>query len=338
MATIRRRGTKWQAQIRLHGHPATSRTFTLKNDAEVWARQVEASVERGDFPDSLRSLKGINLRQLLERYEQTITPLKKGRAAEKYLLRTIKSHPIASLCLDKLTPAMVTNYRDERLRTVSPSSVRRELAILQHCLEVAKNEWGVALQQNPVSKIKKPAPGKARERRITVEELERLRTALDNCRNGLLSNITQFAIHTGMRRGEILSIRWSDINFDAGTVYLADTKNGEARTVPVSSLALAALPATDNRAMDERVFPLSPNAVRLGWERLKRRAGINDLDFHDLRHEAISRFFELGLSIPEVALISGHRDFKNAVSLHASARRRCSEKAWPKSCRLPAAG
>ena len=287
-----------------------SRTFTLKNDAEVWARQTEASIERSDFPDSDRSLKGIKLRQLLERYEETITPLKKSRAAEKYLLRTIKSHPIASLCLDKLTPSMVTTYRDDRLRSVSPSSVRRELAILQHCLEVAKNEWGVALQQNPVSKIKKPAPGKARERRITVEELERLRTALAKCRNGLLSNIVMFAIHTGMRRGEILSIRWSDINFNASTVHLADTKNGEARTVPLSSSALAALPATDNRAAGERVFPISPNAVRLAWERLKRRAGINDLHFHDLRHEAISRFFELGLSIPEVALISGHRDFK----------------------------
>jgi integrase len=66
----------------------------------------------------------------------------------------------------------------------------------------------------------------------------------------------------------------------------------------------------DNHAAGERVFPLSPNAVRLAWERVKRRAGIDDLHFHDLRHEAISRFFELGLSIPEVALISGHRDFK----------------------------
>ena len=73
----------------------------------------------------------------------------------------------------------------------------------------------MALPENPVSKIKKPAPGKARERRITLEELERLRTALAKCRNRLLSNIVMFAIHTGMRRGEILSIRWSDINFDA---------------------------------------------------------------------------------------------------------------------------
>jgi integrase len=310
MATIRRRGTKWQAQIRLDGHPAMSRTFTLKSDAESWARQIEASIERGDLPGSWEELRTVTLLQMLERYEATITPLKKGKASESYRLRTLRNHSIALLSLDKLTPAVVTIYRDDRLRSVSPASVRRELAILQHCLEVARTEWSVALQQNPVSKIKKPAPSKARKRRITVEELEQLRTALDNCQNGLLSNIIMFAIHTAMRRDEILSIRWSDINFDAGTVHLADTKNGEARTVPLSSLALATLPATDNRAMDERVFPLSPNAVRLAWERLKRRAGINDLHFHDLRHEAISRFFEHGLSIPEVALISGHRDFK----------------------------
>ena len=310
MATIRRRGTKWQAQIRLHGHPPTSWTFTTKRDAEVWARKIEASFERGDLPGSLVALKTVTLLQMLERYEATVAPLKKGEASERYRLRVLRNHPIARLSLDKLTPAMATIYRDERLRSVSPSSVRRELAILQHCLEVARNEWGVALQQNPVSKIKKPAQGKARERRVTVEELERLRTALAKCRNGLLSNIVMFAIHTGMRRGEILSIRWSDINFDASTVHLADTKNGEPRTVPLSSLALSALPATANRVTDERVFPLSPNAVRLAWERLKRRAGIKDLHFHDLRHEAISQFFELGLSIPEVALISGHRDFK----------------------------
>jgi len=310
MATIRRRGTKWQAQIRLLGHPAMSRTLTTKRDAELWARQVEAFIERGDLPGSRAALKTVTLLQMLDRYEATITPLKKGEASERYRLRVLRNHPIARLSLDRLTSNVVSAYRDDRLRSVSASSVRRELAILQHCLEVAKNEWGVALQQNPVSKIKKPAQGNARERRATVEELERLRVALAKCRNGLLSNIVMFAIHTGMRRGEILSIRWSDINFDASTVHLADTKNGEPRTVPLSSLAISALPTTDDRVTDERVFPLSPNAVRLAWDRLIKRAGISNLRFHDLRHEAISRFFELGLSIPEVALISGHRDFK----------------------------
>ena len=252
-----------------------SRTLTTKRDAELWARQVEAFIERGDLPGSRAALKTVTLLQMLDRYEATITPLKKGEASERYRLRVLRNHPIARLSLDRLTSNVVSAYRDDRLRSVSASSVRRELAILQHCLEVAKNEWGVALQQNPVSKIKKPAQGNARERRATVEELERLRVALAKCRNGLLSNIVMFAIHTGMRRGEILSIRWSDINFDASTVHLADTKNGEPRTVPLSSLAISALPTTDDRVTDERVFPLSPNAVRLAWDRLIKRAGIS---------------------------------------------------------------
>jgi hypothetical protein len=166
-----------------------SRTFTTKRDAEVWARQIQASIERGDLPGSRAELKTVTLLQMLERYEATVTPLKKGEASERYRLRVLRNHPIARLSLDKLTPAMVTIYRDDRLRSVSPSSVRRELAILQHCLEVAKNEWGVALQHNPVSKIKKPAPGKARERRVTVEELERLRSA---------SMTTRFALPKAM--------------------------------------------------------------------------------------------------------------------------------------------
>ena len=115
MATFRKRGTKWQAQVRLNGHAPVSRSFTLKADAEAWARQTEAAVERSDLPNSRHSFKTVKLRQLLERYEELITPLKKGRAAEKYLVRTIKGHSIASLPLDKLAAAAVATYRDDRL-------------------------------------------------------------------------------------------------------------------------------------------------------------------------------------------------------------------------------
>ena len=87
MATIRRRGTKWQAQIQLLGHPAMSRTLTTKRDAELWARQVEAFIERGDLPGSRAALKTVTLLQMLDRYEATITPLKKGEASERYRLR-----------------------------------------------------------------------------------------------------------------------------------------------------------------------------------------------------------------------------------------------------------
>jgi integrase len=183
----------------------------------------------------------------------------------------------------------------------------------------------VSIRQNPVSKIRRPARGKASKRRATVEDFERLRIALAKRRNGFLSNIIVFAIHAGMRRGEILSIRWSDINFDATMANLADARNGEPPTVPSSSSALAALTATENRAADERVFPLSPNAVRLAWRRFKHRAGINDLHFHDPRHEAISRSLELSLWIPEVAPVGGHRDFEVTRFVHQTGQEQHQE-------------
>jgi integrase len=115
-----------------------------------------------------------------------------------------------------------------------------------------------------------------------------------------------FALETGMRRGEMLSLTWRNVDLDQGLAYLKETKNGEERTVPLSPSARDLLLSMAKTGY--RVFPASPNAVRLAWERMKRSAGIEDLRFHDLRHEAISRFFEAGLSLPEVALISGHKD------------------------------
>jgi integrase len=111
-----------------------------------------------------------------------------------------------------------------------------------------------------------------------------------------------------MRRGELLTIRWCDFDADTKLVYLPLTKNGESRTVPLSPEALGVLLRQMRIEHEERIFPVSANAIRLAWERLKRRANIEDLRFHDLRHEAISRFFEQGLTIPEVSLISGHKD------------------------------
>ncbi|GGF07586.1 hypothetical protein GCM10007285_39370 [Stappia taiwanensis] len=109
-----------------------------------------------------------------------------------------------------------------------------------------------------------------------------------------------------MRRGEILGLVWENIDLKARTAAIHQTKNGHARTVPLSAAAVAILNTFHSRS--GAVFPISANALRLSWERVKERAQLRDLRFHDLRHEAVSRFFELGLSVPEVALISGHRD------------------------------
>jgi integrase len=108
-----------------------------------------------------------------------------------------------------------------------------------------------------------------------------------------------------MRRGELLAIKWRHVDLERRTVHLPHTKTGQPRTVPLTDGAVAIL--TGLKATDEDVFPIDPSALRWAWNTACKEAGITDLHFHDLRHEGVSRLFELELSVPEVALISGHK-------------------------------
>jgi integrase len=306
VATIRKRANRWQAQVRLQGCTPTTKTFVRKSDAEAWARQQEIAIERGEILSARRSLKSFVLADVLTRYEKEVTP-KRGAASEFSRLRTITSS-LGSIPLDKLTPSTLARYRDERLLIVSSASVRRELVVLRHCLEVARREWDVPMPRNPMDQVGRPADSKGRCRRLSREDWEKLLLGLKKTRNKLLGDVVQVAIATGMRRGELLELRWSNVDFKNHTAYLPHTKNGDSRRIPLSPDALQVLLRVRRTNGEDRVFPITPNAVRLAWERLKERAGVEDLRFHDLRHEAISRFFEHGLSIPEVSAISGHKD------------------------------
>jgi integrase len=306
MATIRRRGTTWQVQIRRHGHAQLSRTFRLKSDAELWAREKEAQLDRSELPVDTRVLRSHTLADLLERYAATIVPRKRSADRERYMLRVVLRHPMARLSLYRLTPVEVARYRDDRLLVVSGATVRRELAIVRHCLEVARSEWGFVLPINPVRQVKLPRPSNPRERRATAGELKRLLAACEGTSSRWLYAVIELAVETGMRRSELLAMRWADVDMVGRTVLLRNTKNSLPRSVPLSPRALEILQGT--RRVGDTVFVVSANAVRLAWERLKRRAEVSGLRFHDLRHEAVSRFFEKGLNMPEVAAISGHRD------------------------------
>ena len=214
--------------------------------------------------------------------------------------------PIASLTVQKLTAHELALFRDRRIKD-GIRTCQYDLVLIRHILEIARKEWNLGLAVNPVDQIRKPNGLKPRNRRLEPHEETLL---LDGCSKSTvtyLKPIITLALETAMRRGEILAIRWDDINESLRTLRIPITKNGHPRVIPLSSKALTTLLGTP-RGNSERVYEVSPNAFRLAWERLRNRVGIKDLHFHDLRHEAISRFFELGLSIPEVALISGHRD------------------------------
>ncbi|MCK1485912.1 site-specific integrase [Bradyrhizobium sp. 193] len=306
MPTIRKRGQTWQAQVRRAGYPALSKSFANRADAVAWAREKERSIDRADLPTDIKELKRLTVADLLKRYEQEITPRKRGAVFERSRIRQLLAHGMSQTRLDNLSGATATHYRDDRLKVVKPPSVRRELVILRHVFEIAKLEWGLPIRQNPVKRIRLPQDALPRERRLLGEDENQLYAAISNRSAWYLRPFLILLVETGMRRGELLSIRWRDVDFASSTVQILRTKNGHPRRIPLTPTASKTFQALPRDT--ERVFPITGNAVRLAWERLRMRAGLVDLRLHDLRHEAVSRFFELGLSSTEVAAISGHRE------------------------------
>jgi len=313
MATIRKRGTKWQVQVRREGSPSVSKSFSIKDDAVRWARHQELALDRGEFQPK-RSVPDTTLVLLLERYETTITPNKRSKVSERAHILQIKRHIISEKLIMSITGRDVAKFRDDRLKFVSNATVRKELNILGHVFKIASQEWGYEIRDSPCKSVRKPPNGRPRDRRLREGELESLHSQLTCCRNPLVRAVFQFALVTGMRRGEVLGLCWQDIDWKDCTARLDLTKNGESRIVPLSPEALAILnelrqsESEIQRPIEDRIFLISANGFRLAWERAKKRAGITDLHFHDIRHEAVSRFFEMGLSVPEVGLISGHKD------------------------------
>lgn len=308
MATIRKRGSKWQAQVRRSGHRGVSRSFILRKDAVAWAREMEIRAERSEFPIDTKVLNRITLADIVLRYRDTISIKKRGYGIERSVLTAFLRHPICHKTLSHVTAEDFASYRDQRLQTIKPSTLRRQFNPLQNMFEIARTEWNLPIRENPISKLRVASSDQRRERRLRDGELENLTATAQHFRNPLILPIVLFAVETGMRRSEILGLTWNDVVSEKRSVILRQTKNGHSRTIPLSTRALSIL-RTVQKA-DQRIFPISANAFRLAWERLRARAGLSDLRFHDLRHEAISRFFEMGLSVPEVALISGHRDMR----------------------------
>ncbi|WP_311030478.1 integrase [Mesorhizobium koreense] len=310
MATIRRLRGRWQAQVRRKGLAPRAKSFNAKSDAEKWARNLEAELDRcGVLPDT-RLAERMTVRELLARYVKEITPLKRSASSEGYRVKALMKRDIAHRTLAMLSSADVARYRDQRLQTVATSSVIRELNTLAHAIDIARKEWGVHLAQNPVRMVRRPSAPRGRDRRLSGDEEKRLLEACDAGRSPHMRPLIILAIETAMRQGELLSLTWDDVDRDKRIAHLNLTKNGESRDVPLSSRALAALDALKQLRADKRVVPSTKSALQQCWGHLRERAGAPDLHFHDLRHEAVSRLLERGLNIIETATISGHKELR----------------------------
>ena len=305
MATYRKRNGKWQAIVRHKNIGTTSRSFHTKQAATKWVISVEEQLEAGTF-GTLRP-SHITLGELLKRYSCEVTPAKRGATTELRRLQRLIRDPVSGLKASQLTSQAIAGFRDRRLLD-GRRTCHYDLILIRHCLKIAINEWGLMLSSNPVDMVKMPPSSPARNRRLEDGEFDRLKEAAKQTKNPHIWSVIVFAIETGMRRGEILGLQWEHVDLDRRIAYLPLTKNGSSREVPLSTKAAQVLAGQRQRNDTPSPFPITSNGFRLAWDRLRGRAGLSDLRFHDLRHEAISRFFELGLNIPEVAVISGHKD------------------------------
>lgn len=330
MATIRKRGERYHVQVRRAGYPAITKSFALLSDAKEWATLQERQADRGELGPARKELGRITLADLITRYLTEVMPRKRHGETDTFALNLVLRHKVAKKRLSDLTAADFSAYSDERLKDVSPATLKRQLTPLKHMFRHAHDEWDIPLRDNPLAKLKFPGADKRRERRLQGNELKMLLHAGRKTRNKLVVPVICFALETAMRRGEILALRYRDVDLERRTVIVRESKNGHSRTIPLTVAATAIVGDAVQRIesagqmKNEHLFPMTPLALRLAWDRLTERAEIEDLNFHDLRHEAISRLFELGLTVPEVASISGHRDmrmlFRYAHANHASVR------------------
>lgn len=300
MATFRKRSNSWQARIQRTGYPDQAKTFKTRSEAVSWARQIESKLDQGAFPMPHHD---VPLSDLLLKYLDTVTVKKRQPDTETYRINAWLKYPLARRPVQSIRSKDIADWRDGRIAAgKSANTIRLELAVLSNLFTVAICEWGFEGLSNPTKVVKLPRLPSGRIRRLEVGDIQKI---VLNSDSSLLEPIVTLAVETAMRRGELAAMEWRDLNFSKSVLFLPTTKNGDSREIPLSPLALKtlmSLPRTQGR-----VFDVTPHAITIAFGRACKRAGITNLHFHDLRHEAISRLFERGFSIAEVAAISGHK-------------------------------
>lgn len=258
--------------------------------------------------------KKTTLAEALSHYKSRVSILKKGFAQESYRVKKISKSALAQMPIRAITSVDIATYRDERLSekkkngtgTISTSTVRLELSLLSNVFDIARIEWGIC-GDNPVKDVRKPKPPPGRDRRLTAREERAILRYCNNHSNYELFSIVTLALETAMRQGEILSIKWEDISLKSRVVRLHETKNGSKRDVPLTLAARDAITRIGVKSQG-KVFEYSSSGIKSTWRFMREKLKIENLHFHDLRHEAISRLFETtSLDAMEVAAISGHK-------------------------------
>lgn len=304
MAYYEKRGAAWRAQIRRKGYPTLTSTFDTKAEAQRWAAEVEGDMSRARFVD-IREAEATTLESALKRYESEVTEGKKGHKQEKTRIQKWKDSEYAKKSLSALRSSDMAAYRDAELKAgKSSSTIRLDLAVISHLYTVASKDWGIEGLTNPCRAIRMPKGNNARDRRPAPDELKAIYEAAGKM-NAELRVIIELAVETAMRRSELINLRKDQIR--GKVAYLEDTKNGERRSVPLSSRAMTLLEGLPVPIDGGKYFRLKADTVSNYFPIVCETAKVTGLRFHDLRHEATSRLFEHGFNMMEVASITGHK-------------------------------
>ncbi|MCG7623856.1 tyrosine-type recombinase/integrase [Epibacterium sp. Ofav1-8] len=308
MATFRKTKTGWRAEVARAGVRA-SKVFPSKREAQDWASRKEYEILNG----SKISAK-MKLRDLFERYSREVSSKKRGYKWEALRLNRWGKSDLGEKSLSELSPADFAAWRDARLQKVAPSTVRREMTLMGSVFSVARREWGV-IGDSPLTDVRKPQEAAPRDRLPTSAELERLELSAGNDLNNATARAFHaflFAGETAMRAGEIVDMKWEHVDLERRVVDLPMTKNGTSRQVPLSRRAvemLERLPEADP------VFALDSRQLDVLWRKVRDRAAVEGLTFHDSRHWAITQLAKK-LDVMDLARMVGHRNVNQLLTYY----------------------
>lgn len=315
MASITRDGERWKAQVCVNGIRKMKRHDT-KAQAKSWAAQME--VELGSMVGGVST--SHTLGNVFERYAVEVSETKKGAHWEIVRLNMFLRFSISNVLLVDLRREHFEQYISERMGSVKSSSVNRELNLISNCLTQARR-WRL-MSHNPMDDLKRPKDPPHRDRLISNREIEQILIAL-NYDDGFpilqqqqrVAVAFLLAIETAMRAGEICSLTRPNIDFDKQTAYLPETKNGRPRTVPLSREAVRLLRKLEPMPLEGSIFNMESRTLSTLFARGIKKTTIEDLTFHDTRHEAITRLAKR-LDVLDLARVSGHRDIKQLMTYY----------------------
>ncbi len=307
----------YRVKVRLKGYPVQSATFKRVTDAKKWAVHTEASIREGrhfKYAEAKKHTVG----EMVDRYVEKIIPSKSksGKDYKRHLQYWKKE--LGHVLLSDFTPALIVEKRDELACGMTnrgqrtPSTVNRYLAALSHACTIAVKEWGW-MEDSPMRKVSKLKEPRGRVRFLSDSERAALLVASKSTPYKHLHLIIVLALSTGARKGEIMNLRWGDINEKRNQIILHETKNGERRVLPLTGYARELILEHEKiRRIDtDMLFPSktgqSPFDIKKSWRHALKDAGIDDFRFHDLRHSAASYLAMNGASPAEIADVLGHK-------------------------------